>query len=203
MQSPMGEVVDVSVHGFRLADSSKPKLKVGETHTVTLRAGGQQVRVAARVQWLRRASLWPARYEFGFLIVDSRPGVGEAVQQLGQFGCIGQSTVAGEPKNDAPQQKAKPNQEAGTEPAGTAKRPADFVSVELEDLYALLGVEPDATDDAIRDAYRKRAKACHPDTAQDGGSTQQFELLTSAYSILRDPRRRKWYDEMRTGGTAA
>ena len=45
----------------------------------------------------------------------------------------------------------------------------DFV-----DYYDLLGVEPDATADQIRRAYRKKALLCHPDKNPDDPNAGQW-----------------------------
>lgn len=50
--------------------------------------------------------------------------------------------------------------------------------------YDVLGIDPPATDEEIRDTYRERAKTLHPDT--DGGSTEQFQELNDAYESLVD-----------------
>jgi curved DNA-binding protein CbpA len=61
------------------------------------------------------------------------------------------------------------------------------------DPYAILGVPHDATPEDIKQAYRKKAKGAHPDTAPDGG--QAFYALKAAYDLLRDPDRRAFYDQ--------
>lgn len=58
--------------------------------------------------------------------------------------------------------------------------------------YVILGVPPDASDHQIKMAYRARCKATHPDTGADG---TEFHQLGNAYAVLRDPERRKAYDE--------
>ncbi|MDP8970821.1 MAG: J domain-containing protein [Actinomycetota bacterium] len=61
----------------------------------------------------------------------------------------------------------------------------------VQDLYEILGVSRDASEDDIKRAYRQRARNLHPDT---GGDTEQFKQLTAAYEVLKDPRTRANYD---------
>jgi curved DNA-binding protein CbpA len=60
------------------------------------------------------------------------------------------------------------------------------------DPYVLLGVEREAGDAAIKQAYRKLAKTAHPDS---GGDADAFAKLQLAYDLLKDPVRRKVYDD--------
>jgi molecular chaperone DnaJ len=65
----------------------------------------------------------------------------------------------------------------------------------LSDLYGLLGVRPEATDDEIKKAYRARARELHPDTNPgDAESEAKFKECTLAYEVLRDPEKRARYD---------
>ncbi len=61
----------------------------------------------------------------------------------------------------------------------------------MVDLYAILGVKPDATPEQVTKAYRKRARATHPDR---GGDREEFEQVATAYAVLSDPTRRAHYD---------
>jgi hypothetical protein len=63
-----------------------------------------------------------------------------------------------------------------------------------DDLYALLGVPPDASDDDIRHAYRALARAHHPDANPDESRADGFRRVAAAYEILGDERERAAYD---------
>ncbi len=64
------------------------------------------------------------------------------------------------------------------------------------DYYALLGVRPDADDEAIRQAYRRLAWEYHPDRA-GAESAAKMSQLNVAYQTLSDPERRALYDAQR------
>ena len=66
------------------------------------------------------------------------------------------------------------------------------------DYYKALGVPSGATDKEITRAYRKLAKAHHPDT--NPGSEERFKEISAAYDVLGDAAKRKEYDEMRRLG---
>src|SRR3954465_4850262 len=67
------------------------------------------------------------------------------------------------------------------------------------DLYALLGVSPDADADAIKKAYRRLARQLHPDVNPDPQTQEKFKEVSRAYEILSDPQKRAVYDR---GGDA-
>ncbi|KAJ5645252.1 hypothetical protein N7507_011263 [Penicillium longicatenatum] len=79
--------------------------------------------------------------------------------------------------------------------------PEEPPSVE-EDLYKILGVESNATPEAIKSAYKKSALRHHPDKVSEDArdaAHAKFQQIALAYAVLSDPRRRKIYD--RTGNT--
>ena len=65
------------------------------------------------------------------------------------------------------------------------------------DYYAELGITADASRPAIDEAYRRRAKALHPDRNPDAAAEERFKRLAAAYEVLRDPGTRRAYDDFR------
>ena len=66
-----------------------------------------------------------------------------------------------------------------------------------KDLYEVIGVSRDATDDEIKKAFRKQARKLHPDVNKSPNAEEEFKGLNEAYDILSDPNKRAYYD--RTG----
>src|SRR3979411_790117 len=68
-----------------------------------------------------------------------------------------------------------------------------------KDFYKSLGVASDASDAEIKKAYRKLAKALHPDKNPDNPAAEQrFKDVSEAYSVLSDDEQRREYDAIRT-----
>src|SRR5215467_15752815 len=67
-----------------------------------------------------------------------------------------------------------------------------------KDFYAELGVKKDATNAEIKKAYRKLARANHPDSnPNDTAKHETFKSVAEAYDVVGDPEKRTKYDEMR------
>src|SRR5215208_1082372 len=64
-----------------------------------------------------------------------------------------------------------------------------------QDYYELLGVQRGADEAAIKAAYRRLAKECHPDR-HNGCPDQEarFKAVSEAYDCLKDPQKRAAYD---------
>ncbi|HSJ35664.1 MAG TPA: DnaJ domain-containing protein [Acidimicrobiia bacterium] len=62
------------------------------------------------------------------------------------------------------------------------------------DPYAVLGVDPDASPDQIREAFRALVRDRHPDTAPPASAPASVAEVIEAYRILRDPETRARYD---------
>jgi hypothetical protein len=68
----------------------------------------------------------------------------------------------------------------------------------LQDHYAILELEPSATQPEIKQAYRRLAKQFHPDLHPgDPYAATRFEAVKDAYEVLTDPHRRDRYLQQR------
>ena len=65
-----------------------------------------------------------------------------------------------------------------------------------EDLYSILGVSKNASDDEIKKAYRKLAKKYHPDLNKgDKSAEEKLKEVNKAYEVLSDKQKRAQYDQ--------
>ena len=67
-----------------------------------------------------------------------------------------------------------------------------------KDFYQVLGVAKDADQATIKKAYRKLARANHPDSKPgDKAAEDRFKQVAEAYDVIGDTAKRKEYDDMR------
>ena len=65
------------------------------------------------------------------------------------------------------------------------------------DYYGLLDVDVSASAEAVKQAYRRVARACHPDRDPTEGAEERFKRVQQAYTVLSDPTLRQAYDRER------
>ncbi len=58
----------------------------------------------------------------------------------------------------------------------------------------MLGVNRDADQKAIKDAFRNLAMKYHPDRNKEAGAEERFKEIAEAYAVLSDPKKRSDYD---------
>jgi len=88
-------------------------------------------------------------------------------------------------------QKAKREK---TGEAGTASKPLITPS-KKKDYYEILGVPRNASDEDIRQAYRKLAMEFHPDRnpGKEKWAREKFKEVNQAFAVLSHPEKRKKY----------
>lgn len=67
--------------------------------------------------------------------------------------------------------------------------------MEYKDYYQTLGVARDASQDQIKQAYRKVARKYHPDVSKEANAEAKFKDAGEAYEVLKDPEKRAAYDQ--------
>jgi DnaJ-class molecular chaperone len=70
------------------------------------------------------------------------------------------------------------------------------MAAKTKDYYEVLGIKRGASEDQIKQAYRKLARKFHPDlNPGDKNAEEQFKGLQEAYDVLSEPENRKLYDQ--------
>jgi len=67
-------------------------------------------------------------------------------------------------------------------------------------LYEILGVDKDASEQDIKKAYRKLSLQYHPDRNSDPEAESMFKEINAAHEILSDSTKRQQYDMEQSGG---
>jgi molecular chaperone DnaJ len=69
----------------------------------------------------------------------------------------------------------------------------------MRDYYEILGVDRNATQEEIKQAFRRLAREYHPDVRKDDPqASERFKEINEAYQVLSDPERRAHYDRFGT-----
>ncbi|UGQ47462.1 DnaJ domain-containing protein [Massilia endophytica] len=65
----------------------------------------------------------------------------------------------------------------------------------MDNLYNVLGIAPNASEDEIKKVYRSLAMRYHPDRNQEPGADARFKAIAKAYEVLSDPVKREEYNQ--------
>jgi len=72
----------------------------------------------------------------------------------------------------------------------------------VDDLYAILGVDGDATAEDVRAGYRALAHRFHPDhNPSNMSAAKRMQEINEAFAVLNSPERRREYDRLRAAST--
>jgi molecular chaperone DnaJ len=70
------------------------------------------------------------------------------------------------------------------------------MAIEYKDYYKILGVDKNADETTIKQAYRRLARKYHPDLNKSKGSAERFKEINEANEVLSDPDKRRKYDTL-------
>ncbi len=188
LRCALGELADLSTTGMRVKGSGKCPVEIGQPVPLVISNGGQTIRVQGEVVWVRKPAFGGGAFQVGVRFTEVRKSLSAALEQFAKFGCVNTSNFG------AAHDEPAPTREAG------ARNPSDGVTpaarVEVENLYAILGVLPGASDQDVRRAFHALAMQYHPDRNQSADAAEKFESINKTYLILKDPEKRRKYDEM-------
>jgi molecular chaperone DnaJ len=68
------------------------------------------------------------------------------------------------------------------------------------DYYEVLGIPRTASQDEIKQAFRKLARQFHPDVSKEPDAEDKFKEINEAYSVLSDEQKRARYDRYGSAG---
>eukprot|EP01114_Cavostelium_apophysatum_P011207 TRINITY_DN25412_c0_g1_i1.p1 TRINITY_DN25412_c0_g1~~TRINITY_DN25412_c0_g1_i1.p1 ORF type:complete len:378 (-),score=62.86 TRINITY_DN25412_c0_g1_i1:30-1163(-) len=91
------------------------------------------------------------------------------------------------------------NTSSATSSSGTGKYTPEQKEIvtkinKCKDYYEILGVTKSATEDEIKNKYKKLALKMHPDKNHAPGAEDAFKKVGQAFSCLSDPEKRRMYD---------
>ncbi|KTC70263.1 DNA-binding protein DnaJ [Legionella birminghamensis] len=67
--------------------------------------------------------------------------------------------------------------------------------MDFKDYYQIMGLDRNASQEEIKQTYRKLARKYHPDVSKDPKAEDKFKELGEAYDVLKDPEKRAKYDK--------
>jgi molecular chaperone DnaJ len=70
------------------------------------------------------------------------------------------------------------------------------------DLYEVLGISRDASQEEVKRAFRKLAMEYHPDRNKADHAEERFKAIAAAYDVLSDPEKRSAYDRFGMSGVS-
>ena len=75
-----------------------------------------------------------------------------------------------------------------------------MVMSDKRDYYEVLGVEKNASEGDLKNAFRSLARKYHPDRSTEEGAEDKFKEIQEAYAVLSDQEKRAQYDRFGHNG---
>ncbi|MAE62888.1 MAG: hypothetical protein CMJ18_01335 [Phycisphaeraceae bacterium] len=192
LSCPLGELMDVSVSGLRLSCTGKPPVEPKQRLSLTINSQYQKISLEGQVVRVVRKGF--RRYEISMRFVDMTPQKEQVVENLARHGYYERQARGPRPAQPAGA-AGDAGASAGQARSAGASESSASVDTTIEDPYWTLGVPRDATDEAIKQAYRDMARKYHPDVCKDANSNPMFNRIGEAYALLKDPDKRRTYDQ--------
>ncbi len=188
----LGALQDLSATGVCVFTRGKPPCKIGQIIPIRLRCTQGAVDLQGKIVRIRRAGL--RTYDVGIEFVNLSTKLRSALASLAEFGFIGAKTTTEEAESDT---KSRPRLTSKAAKSTANGDPSKMVmaSADLPNYYAVLGLNNDASVSEIQAAYRALVRQYHPDVAPGEENLERFLDIKRAYEILRDPGRRKIFDQ--------
>lgn len=194
----LGDVIDLSATGARIRCTTKPAIQLGDGIRLSISNGTSKIEIRASVVWVRRVRESKALFDLGLNFIELTPELIADLVEMARFGFLRpKPAAAATATSGGPAKASGSSSSAKTRPASDSG--AVTASIEVEDLYAVLGVPSIATSDQIHTAFRLLARKLHPDRNKAADADQQFARVSKAYSVLRDAELRRRYDAMLSG----
>jgi curved DNA-binding protein CbpA len=70
------------------------------------------------------------------------------------------------------------------------------MTTQIANPYSVLGIPPTASDEQVREAYRRLAKQFHPDQNLDARANERMQRINRAWQMLSSPAARARYDAL-------
>ena len=183
-----GDVVDLSASGVKIRLPGKPDYEAGDRCTLLIKTPTQTLRMDARIAWIRREGLLKPTWHAGLNFLDTRPAVRKMVETLAVTGYADPKSAKSAPDPVSAGASGSTRSSSGHAPQASA-------TIEPPNLYEILGVPENATQDQIKAVYLDSVRRYHPDTNGDQADVERFTMISKAYAVLRDPDLRKRYDD--------
>lgn len=204
-----GRVLNLSSMGACLIDERTMSPIIGGTcQTIRIGSGGQTLILPVEVRWTRHSASANGRL-IGVHFPRLSPAYAKAIETFARFGyvepilCAERASDACDPQigaeSDASGSEHKSSQSKESRASSSQQSESKKTTAVIRptvDLYRILGLRPDASEQDIKASFRREAARWHPDTCTSPDAAERFMDVSKAYRVLRDQAARAQYDAL-------